>query len=113
VFACSTDYYPPGKEKQKNSLAEFLRRLPSVRLLHVVPKVRSVQNDFKHLVLWGVMLYSLVDGCRHIGVFYCPPGSGPCAPCAHGPLPKTEHQVLKTICSNVRSSAPEDGHNDA
>ena len=24
VFASSTDYYPPGKQKQKNSLAEFL-----------------------------------------------------------------------------------------
>ena len=24
-----------------------------------------------------------------------------------------QHQVLGTICSNIRSSAPEDGHNDA
>jgi len=71
VFARSTDYYPPGKQKQKNSLAEFLRRLPSGRFLHVVQKVRSMQTDFKNLVLWGVMLYSLVDGCRRFGVFCC------------------------------------------
>lgn len=30
-----------------------------------------MQTDFKSLVLWGVMLYILVDGCRRIGVFYC------------------------------------------
>ena len=29
------------------------------------------------------------------------------------PRHQPAHQVLKTICSNVRSSAPEDGHNDA
>ena len=32
-------------------------------------------------------------------------GSRPCAHCAH--------LVLKIICSNIRSSAPEDGHKDA
>jgi len=39
-------------------------------------------------------------------------------PIAHGLLPgfprhQSGHKVLKTICSYVRSSAPEDGHNDA
>ena len=43
------------------------------------------------------------------------PGS---RPCAHGLLfgfPKLQpaHLVLNTICSNIRSSTPEDGHNDA
>ena len=42
----------------------------------------------------------------------------PCALCTHGVLPDSPrhqptHQVLKTIYSNIRSSAPEDGHNDA
>ena len=70
VFASSTHYYPPGKQKQKNS-AEFLWRLPSTRFLHVVQKVRSVQTDFKNLALGGVMVYSMVDGYRRTGVFYC------------------------------------------
>ena len=42
----------------------------------------------------------------------------PCALCAQGLLPyfprhQSAHEVLKTICSNIRSSAHEDGHNDA
>jgi len=45
------------------------------------------------------------------------PGSRPCALCAHGLLPgfprlEPAHLVVKTICSNIRSSAPEDGQND-
>jgi len=37
---------------------------------------------------------------------------------AHGLLPgfprhQPAHQVLKTVCNNIRYSAPEDGHNDA
>ena len=35
---------------------------------------------------------------------------------AHLPAPQDssqQHQVLETICSNIRSSAPEDGHNDS
>jgi len=39
-------------------------------------------------------------------------------PCAHGllsgfPILQPAHLVLKTIFSKIRSSAPEDGHNDA
>ena len=34
-----------------------------------------------------------------------------CAQCAHGLLPA--HQVLKTICSNIRTKVPEYGHNYA
>jgi len=39
-------------------------------------------------------------------------------PCAHGLLPgfpklQPAHPVLKTTCSNIRSSAPENGHNGA
>jgi hypothetical protein len=46
------------------------------------------------------------------------PGSRPCALSANGllstyPRLQPAHLVLKTICSNIRSSAPEDGHNDA
>ena len=42
----------------------------------------------------------------------------PCALCAHGLLPgfprhQPAHQELITVCSNIRSRAPEDGHNDA
>jgi len=53
VFARSTGYYPPGKQKQKKSLAKFLRRLSSVRFLHVVQKVRSVQSCRLILRIWS------------------------------------------------------------
>ena len=34
-------------------------------------------------------------------------------PASGSPRHQPAHQVLKTIRSNIRSSAPEDGHNDA
>ena len=45
-------------------------------------------------------------------------GSRPCALSAYGQLfnyPRLQpaRLVLNTICSNIRSSDPEDGHNDA
>ena len=62
----------------------------------ITPIFRSARQyitayGFQHLMCWLVSWG---------------PGSRPCA------RVHTAHQVLKTICSNIRSSAPEDGHND-
>jgi len=55
------------------------------------------------------MLLHMVFSTAYAGWNLGEPGSRPCALCRLQPA----HPMLKTICSNVRSSAPEDGHNDA
>ena len=64
------------------------------------------------------MLLHMVFSDRCAGWSLGKPESRPCAHSAHGllsgfPRLQPAHLSLKTMCSNIRSSAPEDGHNDA
>ena len=69
----------------------------------------KLQDSDRFIVVPGCTLAPLAPTARVTAYpAHCAQDLPSCYP-RHQPA----YQVLKTICSNIRSSAPEDGHNDA